>query len=185
MCGNAAKCGWNACPTKSIPANEIEKFVVDQIRGIGRDPGLIRETVRQVVEQSDQQVKTLEKEQRGLHRDLSRWNGDLRALIGDLTPGGLARLADIQERIVAAQSRLAEVAAAITTLHQTTIYEADVEKALAAFDPLWETMTNWEQGRALELLLSEVAYDGRSGKVVITFHPSGIHSLAHQEEVIA
>jgi len=37
VCPNAQKRGWHACPSKSIPAAEIEKFVVDQVRAVGRD----------------------------------------------------------------------------------------------------------------------------------------------------
>ena len=32
VCLNAQKRGWQSCPTKSIPAPEIERFVVDQVR---------------------------------------------------------------------------------------------------------------------------------------------------------
>jgi hypothetical protein len=35
----------------------------------------------------------------------------------------------------------------------------------------------------MELLLKEVAYDGRTGKVVITFNPNGIQALSNQEAV--
>jgi site-specific DNA recombinase len=184
-CTNAQKRGWDACPTKSVPAQEIENFVVDQIRGIGNDPALIRETVRQVAVQGEKRVKELEQEQRGIDRDLTRWNSDVRALIGDHSASAVARMADLNERITAAQHRTSELAAEITTLEAATIYEADVEKALAAFDPLWHTLTNREQARAMELLLKEVAYDGRSGKVLITFHAGGIQALAHQAEAVA
>ena len=34
----AQKRGWRTCPSKSIPADELERFVVDQIRTISRDP---------------------------------------------------------------------------------------------------------------------------------------------------
>ena len=33
VCGRAQKRGWSTCPTKSVPAVEIETFVVEQIRG--------------------------------------------------------------------------------------------------------------------------------------------------------
>jgi hypothetical protein len=38
VCSAAQKKGWQTCPSKSIPAGEIERFVVDQIRCVGRDP---------------------------------------------------------------------------------------------------------------------------------------------------
>jgi site-specific DNA recombinase len=184
-CTNAQKRGWEACPTKSVPAQEIEDFVVDQIRGIGNDQALIRETVRQVAMQGEKRMKELEQEQRGLDRDLARWNGEVRGLIGDHSPAATAHMADLNERITAAQARSAELTAEITALEAATIYEADIEKALAAFDPLWETLTNREQARAMELLLSRVDYHGQTGKVLITFHPSGIQSLANQSEAVA
>jgi len=57
VCTAAQKRGWNDCPSRSIPAGEIERFVVEQIKCIGSDPALIAETVQQshghVAEQKD------------------------------------------------------------------------------------------------------------------------------------
>ena len=36
---------WKNCPSKSLAAPEIERFVVDQIREIAHDPKLIRDTL--------------------------------------------------------------------------------------------------------------------------------------------
>jgi site-specific DNA recombinase len=40
VCTRAQKRGWDQCPSKSIPAGQIETFVVEQIGAIGRDPAL-------------------------------------------------------------------------------------------------------------------------------------------------
>jgi site-specific DNA recombinase len=45
VCLKAHRQGWATCPSKSVPANKIESFVVEQIRAIGRDPGLLARTV--------------------------------------------------------------------------------------------------------------------------------------------
>ena len=45
ICSKVQKQGWDTCPTKSVSAPEIEKWVVDRIRAIGRDPGLIAQTL--------------------------------------------------------------------------------------------------------------------------------------------
>jgi site-specific DNA recombinase len=34
VCSNAQKRGWSTCPSKSVPAHEIEQLVIDQIQGI-------------------------------------------------------------------------------------------------------------------------------------------------------
>jgi site-specific DNA recombinase len=39
-CVRAQKRGWENCPSKSIPAGQMEAFVLEQIRGIARDPAL-------------------------------------------------------------------------------------------------------------------------------------------------
>ena len=39
------KGGWEVCPSKSAPAGEAERVVVDQIKAIGRDPGPVAETI--------------------------------------------------------------------------------------------------------------------------------------------
>jgi site-specific DNA recombinase len=52
VCTKAMKRGWYTCPSKSVPAGELERFVVDQIRSVGRDPGVLAETIRQVRAQS-------------------------------------------------------------------------------------------------------------------------------------
>jgi site-specific DNA recombinase len=48
VCGTAQQRGWSECPSPSVPAGEIERFVVDEIKCIGGDPAVISETVRQV-----------------------------------------------------------------------------------------------------------------------------------------
>src|SRR5262249_52207308 len=72
-CTAAQKRGWQACPSKSIPAAQIEQFVVEQIRCIGRDLGLLREVLAQARQQDAARTAELEAEQRGLEQDLSAW----------------------------------------------------------------------------------------------------------------
>ena len=51
-CTNAIKNGRRKCPSASLPAGEIEKAVVDQIRCIGQDADLLRETLQQARSQA-------------------------------------------------------------------------------------------------------------------------------------
>jgi site-specific DNA recombinase len=45
VCTNAQKRGWDQCPSKSIPAGQIEAFVVEQVGGICRDPSPVDRVV--------------------------------------------------------------------------------------------------------------------------------------------
>lgn len=183
VCTTAQKRGWHHCPTKSIPAGEIEQFVVEQLRRIGHDPALVRETVSQVHSLGESQRAALDAERRGLRRDLAHWNDEVRKMLGQIafndtdTPA-TARLADLQERIRGAERRATEVEEQLRALNRGIVGEEGVATALAKFDPVWESLTPREQARIIELLVERVDYHGATGQVSITFHASGIQSLA-------
>ena len=66
------------------------------------------------------------------------------------------------------------------TLDGQRVYECDIEQALSVFDPVWDSLTPHEQAHIVQLLVERVDYDGSKGKVSITFHPSGIQTLADE-----
>jgi site-specific DNA recombinase len=184
VCTNAQKRGWKACPSKSIPAGEIEGFVVDQIRCIGQDPGLLREIIVQAQSQVRSRLEELEAERRSLARDVARWSADVRRCAEQSAEGvetaAVARLADLHDRIGTAERRLTEIQEESVVLERDLIDEDEVARALGSFDPVWESLTPHEQTRLIGLLVERVDYDGRHGKVSITFHATGIQMLADE-----
>ncbi len=182
VCANAQKRGWHACPSKSIPAGEIEKFVVDQVRGIGRDPALLAETLSGARAGAKARIEELEAEKSGLERDLKRHNAQMRELAGEIGSGNATtdRMADLLDRIRRGEQRLAQVRDELTGLERGMIDENEAAKALTAFDPVWETLTLREQARVLNLLIQRVDYDGDKGTVSVTFHPAGIETLSRE-----
>jgi site-specific DNA recombinase len=185
VCTNAQKRGWHNCPSKSIPAPEIERFVVDQIKAIGKDPALLNETVAQARKQGQSRVAELEAERRGLERELGKWNTEVRGLLDQIAPNdgntpATARLADLQERIRVTERRATEVREQVISLSHKLVDEREVAKAMSVFDPVWDSLAPREQARVVQLLVERVDYDGTNGKVTITFHPSGIRTLADE-----
>jgi site-specific DNA recombinase len=183
LCNHAGKNGWDTCPSKSIPAAEIEKFVLGHLRELVNNPAVIAETVAQVQAQRRDQLDTLNSERRGLERDLAHWNRELHDVV--LAPNGggphaTARLADLQDRIRTTERRLTDVHAEVTALDRTDIDAATITAALTKFDPVWEVLTPREQTRLVELLVSRVDYDGASGKVAITFRADAVPLLAKE-----
>jgi site-specific DNA recombinase len=185
VCCNAQKVGWEKCPSKSIPAAQIEQFVVEQIRCIGNDPALLREVLAQARSQDEARTAGLEAEQRGLQKDLTAWHGEVRRLSGQLRPGEdngpiVARLAELQERIGTVEMRVMKVREQIQAVHRQLLDEEEAATALSVFEPVWEALTPGEQGRVVGLLVERVDYDGSKGKVSIAFRPTGIKTLAHE-----
>jgi site-specific DNA recombinase len=184
VCTAAQKRGWHTCPSKSIPAGEIEQFVVQQLRAIGRDPALRNATFAAACAQGNARVEELKTERRGLEHKVEQWQAEIHALVtAGANNGGrpdISMLADLQERLRLAERRATEIDDEISALEGERVSEGDVESALEAFDPLWESLTSREQARILQLLVQRVDYDGAEGRVSITFHPSGIKTLADE-----
>ena len=185
VCLAAQKRGWDACPTKSIPAGEIERFVVEQIKGIGRDPAVLEGTLRQMRQQNARAMSDASSRQKVLERELARQEAALRKLVASGTPDP-DRLAETNEQIRAAGEKL-KGGIEIDRLGREQVDRSDVAAALSSFDGVWEQLAPKEQARVIQILVERVAYDGRDGTVTITFHPTGIKALAkeRQHEVAA
>lgn len=185
VCTAAQKRGWHHCPSKSIPAGEIEQFVIEQLRCIGRDPALVREVVTQAHGLGESKQAALDAELGGLQRDLARQNSEVRELLEQIAPSdaetpATSRLADLQERIRGTERRAAQVREQLLTLRRDNVDETEVATAMAKFDPVWDSLTPREQAHVIDLLVERVEYDGATGKVSIIFHYNGIKSLTDE-----
>jgi site-specific DNA recombinase len=179
VCTKAMKHGWYTCPSKSVPAGELERFVVDQIRAVGRDPSVLAETIRQVRAQSQKAVADLEREQRALGRDITRRSKALKQHLAASGSNGtdVVRRRDELRRL---ETRLTDARERRLALTRELVDEREVVQALSLFDPVWESLTPREQARIVRLLVERVEYDGAHGTVSVTFRPTGIKALAHQ-----
>jgi hypothetical protein len=174
VCLAAQKRGWDSCPSKSVPAGEIEAFVVGQIRSAGRDPAVLEGTLRQIRQQHAKAVADLRTEQKVAGRELARHHAALKKLAA---APDTDRLVALHEQIGVTEKRLATVREKLLAHEQQHIEPEQVRSALAAFDPVWEQLAPKEQARVIQLLVDRVEYDGRAGTVSVTFHPTGIGEL--------
>jgi site-specific DNA recombinase len=194
-CTNAQKRGWDKCQSKSIPAGQIEQFVVSQLRCVGRDETLLGEVLAQARAQDEARTAELDVEQRALEKDLGMWHAEISKLTAQMRPGEdngvlIARLADLQERIARVEERVRKVREQIRAAHRQLLDDEEAETALSLFDPVWGALTLAEQAKVVRLLVKQVQYDGQEGTLAITFHATGIKTLAdelarRQEEKIA
>ena len=189
VCRHAQNRGWHLCPTPSVPAGEIERFVIDQIKSIGRDTDLLAEALNECRRQREEAIAALKTEERALKRELNRFITDLRSLASTAGQNGTAtdRLADLQDRIHSTEQRATQVQEKIIKLTSELVDAGEVDDACMRFEPVWETLAAREQARILHLLIERIDYDGKNGTVSITFHPTGIKTLAdgaNREEVV-
>ena len=184
-CGKAQKNGHAACATKSVHADRIETFIVSQIRRIGADPQLQQETFQRAVAQLAAQRRGLVVERKRLDREVAAAQHEVdRIVVAVANANGAAQealtggLAKAQEQLRTLEARLREVRIEEASLTAQTVDEADVTRALQAFDPIWDVLLTPEKERVLQLIVERVDYRGDTQQLTIHWRLVGFGELA-------
>ena len=185
VCSLAQKRGWATCPSKSIPAAQVEEFVVEQIKCIGRDPMLRADILAQARRQVEAQSSELDHELKGLEKEWATAQSELRTTSLQLqtngdAAGAVTKLAGLHERIRSMEVRQEELRHQLQVTKRNAIDETKASAALAAFDPVWAALGPREQERVLHLLVGRVDFDGAKETITVAFNPAGIRTLTDE-----
>ncbi len=183
VCVKAHQRGWDKCLTRSVSAPTLEGAVVEQIRGICRNPEMLGEVMRQIDDQHAARRSGLEKEQTAAERELEKLAAQITGLAALVNAPGAAsrsaidRLADLHERAAVLERQLAQVRRQLRDIDAERVDATDLQRALDNFDPLWEHMSAWDQEQFVHTLVEQIRYDGTTGTVTVGFRSNGIRSL--------
>jgi site-specific DNA recombinase len=109
---------------------------------------------------------------------VTRYHAELRKLATDRSPHKAARMADLQDMIARAETRLAEVRRQVTERQQDQVDDQQVAAVFGDFDTVWNALSPREQAQALGLLVARVEYDAANSQIAVSFHPSAIRGFA-------
>ena len=187
VCQEYLKRGAAACPGSRINVADLESFVVDRIRGIGKDPALVRETVATAQAAVQRRSPELEGELKDLQPRERALADERRNLLDAVAKNGAQRglfekLGEVEADLDQVSRRLGQVRSEIAALDGQTIDEEDLRAALAAFDGIWGELVPGERARVLELLIEGVTFDASEGEVEIALRPGGVRTLASENE---
>lgn len=180
VCHKAQKQGWASCPAPSLPAAEIENFVIDQIRRVGQDPGIVRETLAQSRVQTQTTAERLKKEKNALERAILGLYERLNQAITD--GASESAFAYIQDEIRDKEQRVSEVVDEMTTISTLLIDESDVRDALSRFQDVWAALSPAERAKAIHQIVDSIQYDGHSKELSISYHPIGIKTFNQEQQ---
>ena len=178
-CVNAIKNGHDSCSTGTLPAAEIERVVVDEIRVLGSDEKLLERILCESQKTILSEITSLKNELADLHKNQKRCSKELQAVAaaGANEPQATQRIAELNDQIFYAQQKQPEMKSRIEELESETISKNDAKLAFADFENIWQQLPPRQQSRLLELLIEKVEYDGKVGTVSITFRASTLPSL--------
>lgn len=174
LCLTAMKRGWSECTTRSVPAQEIEDFVLRRIAAIGQDASLAANVVAKAREEHAERKKALEAEREQIRKTLRQQSRAVSEMVGQ--ENATRQLTDWQDQIQAGENRLAEIERELAVLGGE-ISEEKVQQALGRFIELVDAMTAAERCRLMELLVEKVVFDREKESVALTFRPSGFEAI--------
>ena len=186
-CSASMKRGRASCSTGSIPADKIEKLVVDQIRGVGKNPELQSETFRQVLAQIAAKRRGARADTKRLTKQITSTETNVTKLVHTLTDAkGDARravsneLEKAQEHLRSLEARLAEV----RTLETISPLKTSTKPTWLG---RWKSSTR--SGRFcsrrngngwLQLLIERVSYNRETEELRIDLSPAGMATLQRE-----
>ncbi len=183
VCIRAQKNGWSTCPAPSLSAKQLEDFVVEQIKTLGRDPGVLDDALRATQAHLQEEIDALQGRRAEVEKaikDLGRQVGEVAARAG-FDEGATRRLGQLQAEIHDRQQEAEEINARIAGVRQRMLNPDELAGAVEAFDPLWETLPPAHKAKLVHLLIERVEYDGADETISLTFHPTGIRTLTADE----
>ena len=176
-CSSAIKNGYASCPVKSVPAGEIEKAVVGQLRALLQSPEVIAETFRAARDLQEHELQTLRDEKADMEMRMVELRASASELVSADSDGdvGAKRFSELDDDIQRTRCTLAGVDERISALSEGLFTEQDVADALRNLDPVWDELFPSEQHRVLRSLVERVTVfpDGLD----IRLRAEGIHSI--------
>ena len=164
------------CNSRSVSAPAVEEAVVESIRRVGVHPEVLAETARLARERLAEMAVALREE-------LSTANArvkNLKSQVARKRDPEAARLAEIREQLAAGEARADELRKEILRRERQRIDEKELRRAMLSFESVWKTMNLEEQRKLLQQLVEKVGYDGRIGKVTVSFKSAAVKELVQK-----
>ena len=187
LCVHAKKDGYGACPIGNVPAGDVERAVLIQLRRVFAAPEIVAGTLREVQAREGEDQERLVAEKADLERNLDVLRTSAARLLQSRLADGATFISEELARLDTERGeldrKLVEVTGRLDFLarHPATVGALTVD--LAKLDPIWDHLVPAEQQRVAQLLLDQVVvYPDR---VEIALRADDLYSLVaelHPEE---
>jgi len=178
-CNTRQKQGREACNAPSLPAQDVEDFVVEQIKKIGKDPKLVEQVYAEAVRQQKEQIPRLEAELAKLSRERQKKAGEVRRLVSVLASAE-SPLPSVSEHLQAAEKALAkldgslaELKRSLAVIRSQTIDAKHLRLTLERFEPLWEVLHFAERVALVQQVVQAIVFDPTSGHITLDLAATG------------
>jgi len=180
-CVSRDKHGKQACPSGPLPAEAIEDFIVERMRGATADGTLAAEVEQRLLARIEERQGDLLTERRDLPAQIAKLSAEGRRLVEKIGEASAVAAGLLDQRIeqvgadlAACESRLGEVERALGALDHAAIEGKWVAQTLADFDAAWDVLTIENRCRLVTALVHSVEVDEPSGEVTVVLADVGL-----------
>jgi site-specific DNA recombinase len=171
VCRRAQSHGWQVCPRPSLPAEQVESFVVEQLKAIGFDETMTESIALDISNKIKNDISAEKKKAALLKKEINR----LKCKLGEGDD-----ISHLAEKINHSRKLLEESVSRSDKLGRLSITGEDIRQALNGFDSLWDTLDDEQRWRMLSLVIDRVEFQADSGNLDIVFHPEGIKQVSQE-----
>jgi len=164
VCTNAHANGYDNCPTPSIPAAEIERFVLERLVELGSNEEVLESIFLQAKVLWAEKIETMRREERRLHLHIN-------TLLQGSEPSDQREL-----RVAQAQHR--SLLKQIEEAERDRITISECENSMGRFETLIGHLTIDEKSWLLKLLFERIDFDGGTGSIRFHLHDDSLISSA-------
>ena len=183
VCNRATKRGHKTCPRPSLPAEEVERFIVAQLESLTIDETLLNDTCHRVSKSIAEKGETIQKELSLLKTSLV--NSE-RAIEAFSIPTGntkrettrLESLASLTEQQTRDIRRRNELQDQLSKFQAGAPDRFTIMNAIKNLQGLWEHLTMGERSRLMTQLVTSIDHDPSESTLSITLSRIGLKSFA-------
>jgi site-specific DNA recombinase len=176
VCSRAQQQRDNYCVTRSVSAPAVEDAVVESIQRVSVHPSVLEQTCRVIRQRLTEEITRLREELNGVQVRVK----NLKSQVARLRKPDASREAELKEQIGTGEARATEVKRDILVRERERLNGEELRKAMEPFEVLWKAMNVEEQGLLLRQLVEKIGYDGRTGKVIVSFKSANIKQLCQK-----
>jgi site-specific DNA recombinase len=146
------------CAGGTVPAGQLEEFVLDKVRHRFAEPAMVTRVLDLVRAQSNDRQRDLEAQRTLVVAEIEAAQAILNA----------GPNADASERHQQATSTLADVERQLRDIEATLVDRATVARGLTEFTAIWVSLSPSERASLLATVVGEVRWDATKGEIAIT-----------------
>lgn len=179
-CVSVNKLDKSACPTKSAPARELERLVLDRLAFLGKNKRVVDEVVERARQMTGSELPAKKKERVRLIAEIGRQEAEVGNITAILAAQGQAapqyralmdKLGEVQGRREELEKQVQRLDCEVIELETRQIDAEIIRRNLENFSLNFPRLTPQHQKELLALLVEEIVYDTQASKMKLTLRP--------------